>query len=183
MAITNASRLADFGSGIGTAGAVLQIDNANDRIGIGTTNPQNTLQVGIAITMNGTTGVITAQSFDGDGSALTGVANTGFINATQLNVIGVTTSGSFEGDGSALTGFSGFATALSSSAGFLNEIFKTPQTLGTGVGNSITVESDETSGYAAFTRAGIVHVGTGSTLHISSAGSGTTFTTNVLNVF
>ena len=48
MAITNASRLADFGSGIGTAGAVLQIDNANDRIGIGTTNPQNTLQVGIA---------------------------------------------------------------------------------------------------------------------------------------
>ena len=66
MAITNASRLADFGSGIGTAGAVLQIDNANDRIGIGTTNPQNTLQVGIAITMNGTTGVITAQSFDGD---------------------------------------------------------------------------------------------------------------------
>ena len=30
MAITNASRLADFGSGIGTAGAVLQIYNAND---------------------------------------------------------------------------------------------------------------------------------------------------------
>ena len=45
MAITNASRLADFGSGIGTAGAVLQIDNANDRIGIGTTNPTSKLTV------------------------------------------------------------------------------------------------------------------------------------------
>ena len=31
MAITNASRLADFGSGIGTAGAVLQIDNEKAR--------------------------------------------------------------------------------------------------------------------------------------------------------
>ena len=63
MAITNASRLADFGSGIGTAGAVLQIDNANDRIGIGTTNPSNTLQVGIGITMNGVTGVNTASCY------------------------------------------------------------------------------------------------------------------------
>ena len=135
------------------------------------------------ITSAAAKGVISDEHPNSLGSGLTGVANTGFINATQLNVIGVTTSGSFEGDGSALTGISGFATALSSSAGFLNEIFKTPQTLGTGVGNSITVESDETSGYAAFTRAGIVHVGTGSTLHISSAGSGTTFTMNVLNVF
>ena len=58
MAITNASRLADFGSGIGTAGAVLQVDNTNQRIGIGTTNPDNMLQVGTAITMNGFTGVI-----------------------------------------------------------------------------------------------------------------------------
>ena len=38
MAITNATRLSDFGSGIGTAGAVLQIDYSNDRVGIGTTN-------------------------------------------------------------------------------------------------------------------------------------------------
>jgi len=45
MAITNASRLADFGSGIGTEGAVLQIDNINERIGIGTTNPNATLTV------------------------------------------------------------------------------------------------------------------------------------------
>lgn len=45
MAITNASRLADFGSGIGTEGAVLQFNNATQRVGIGTTNPQTTLDV------------------------------------------------------------------------------------------------------------------------------------------
>ena len=43
MAITNASRLSDFSSGIGTAGAILQVDNANQRVGVGTTNPQGTL--------------------------------------------------------------------------------------------------------------------------------------------
>ena len=30
MAITNATRVADFGSGIGTQGAVLQVDNSNN---------------------------------------------------------------------------------------------------------------------------------------------------------
>ena len=50
------------------------------------------------------TGIVTASSFSGDGSALTGVANTDFINATQLNVIGVATASSFVGDGSGLTG-------------------------------------------------------------------------------
>ena len=53
MAITNASRLADFGSGIGTAGAVLEVDNANKRIGLGTTNPNTTVQVG-AVGASGT---------------------------------------------------------------------------------------------------------------------------------
>ena len=32
--ISNASRLAEFGSGIGTDGAVFQVDNTNKRIGI-----------------------------------------------------------------------------------------------------------------------------------------------------
>ena len=77
MAVTQASTLADFTSGIGTAGAVLQIDNADQRIGIGTTDPQATLQVGIAITMDGTAGVITATKFVGEGSQLTGVSGLG----------------------------------------------------------------------------------------------------------
>ena len=71
MAITQATSLADFSTGIGTAGAVLQVDNADQRIGIGTTDPQGTLQVGIAITMDGTAGVITASSFSGSGGNLT----------------------------------------------------------------------------------------------------------------
>ena len=77
MAVTQASTLADFTSGIGTAGAVLQVDNADGRIGIGTTDPQATLQVGIAITMDGTAGVITATKFVGEGSQLTGVSGLG----------------------------------------------------------------------------------------------------------
>ena len=66
-----------------------------------------TIGSGVTIAGSGvhaSSGIVTAASFEGDGSALTGLANTAYINATQLNVIGVTTSGSFEGDGAALTG-------------------------------------------------------------------------------
>ena len=50
--ISNASRLADFGTGIGTAGAIIKVDNVNQRVGIGTTNPQAMLQVGTAISVS-----------------------------------------------------------------------------------------------------------------------------------
>ena len=74
--ISNASRLADFGSGIGTQGAVIQVDNTNQRVGIGTTNPQAMLQVGTAISMFGSTGIVSATTFYGSGEGLTGVAST-----------------------------------------------------------------------------------------------------------
>ena len=74
-------------------------------------------------------GTISATAFAGDGSALTGIANTADINAGTLNVAGVTTVGSgitlspdgdgfftgvvtatsYAGDGSALTGIGGTA--------------------------------------------------------------------------
>ncbi len=73
--ISNASRLADFGSGIGTQGAVVQVDNTNQRVGIGTTNPQAMLQVGTAISMYGSTGIVSATEFWGDGSNLDGVVS------------------------------------------------------------------------------------------------------------
>ena len=98
MAITNASRLADFGSGIGTAGAIIQIDNANQRVGIGTTNPLTTLQVA---------GIVSATSFSGN---LTGTA-TGLTGTPNLNV-GVVTATSFVGSGSNLTGITGKAAAM-----------------------------------------------------------------------
>ena len=79
--ISNASRLAEFGSGIGTDGAVFQVDNTNKRIGIGTTNPQGMLQVGTGVTVYGSTGIVSAtsvfaDSFTGSGANLTGVAST-----------------------------------------------------------------------------------------------------------
>ena len=77
--ISNASRLADFGSGIGTQGAVIQVDNTNKRVGIGTTNPQAMLQVGTAISMFGSTGIVSSTSFYGSGEGLTGVASTDYI--------------------------------------------------------------------------------------------------------
>ena len=86
--ISNASRLADFGSGIGTQGAVIQVDNTNQRVGIGTTNPQGMLQVGTGVTVFGLTGIVSATSFSGDTATFSGAV----------------TAGSFSGDGTGLTG-------------------------------------------------------------------------------
>ena len=118
MAITNASRLADFGSGIGTAGAILQIDNSSKEVGIGTTNPNATLTVG-NIGASGTSiyvhgdgriaGVLTATAFYGDGSSLSGVgvpgvSTTGHSVFNTISVSGIVTAASFSGDGSSLSG-------------------------------------------------------------------------------
>ena len=92
--ISNASRLADFGSGIGTQGAIVQIDNVNARVGIGTTNPQAMFQVGTAVTVYGSTGIVSATAFFGDGS---GLSNTGAalaeVSGTERLVLTNLTSG------------------------------------------------------------------------------------------
>ena len=93
--ISNASRLAEFGSGIGTDGAVLQVDNADKRIGIGTTNPQAMLQVGTGVSVYGNVGIVSAtevraDTLRGDGTNITGVVGVGTLNVRTETV---TTSG------------------------------------------------------------------------------------------
>ena len=134
MAISNATRLSDFGSGIGTQGAVIQVDNTNARLGVGTTSPQAMLQVGTGVSVYGDSGIVSATTYYGDGSKLTGVAATDNINTNNIaisgiatvgtsitmrdgaiNVTGVITATSFEGDGSALSGIEAGITTESNS--------------------------------------------------------------------
>ena len=116
MALTDASRLADFGSGIGTGGAVLQVDNANNRIGLGTDNPQTMVQVGSGITMDGDN--ITATKFFGDGSALQNVGfDTSVISANAITVTGVVTATTFAG---ALSGNATSATSATTATSATN---------------------------------------------------------------
>ena len=92
--ISNASRLAEFGSGIGTDGAVIQVDNINKRVGIGTTNPQGMLQVGQGVTVYGSTGIVSATSYYGDGSSLDGLVSaavTQYIAADSITSSGIVT--------------------------------------------------------------------------------------------
>ena len=160
------------------------IDGTNQRVGISSANPTVTLDVGGDANVSGT---LTATSFSGDGTGLTGVASTdNIITSTastfaNINSTGIVTATKFVGDGSELTGVSGFATALSSdTTSILNKFFKTPREVVTGTGVSVTIESDAASGNIAFIREAAIHVGAGSTFHV---GSGTTLLTNVLTIF
>ena len=74
--MTRARELAKLGQN-----DVWTIDTTNTRVGIGSTIPSSSLNVGIAITMDGPSGVITATSFVGDGSGLDGVASAGLGSA------------------------------------------------------------------------------------------------------
>ena len=74
-----------FASNIGVSSVGISTTNlvfipASGRLGIGTTNPQATLQVGTAITMYGSTGIVSATAFYGDGSNLQGVNAFNVIN-------------------------------------------------------------------------------------------------------
>ena len=89
MALTPASVLADYSSGIGTQGATLQIKTNEQRIGIGTTNPQGTLQVGTGITMG--SGIITATAADFSGNLTVGGVLT-YEDVTNVDSVGVITA-------------------------------------------------------------------------------------------
>ena len=153
MALSDATRLADFATGIGTLGAVLSVNNTNNTIGLGTTNPQRMVQVGQNMTLDD----------------------------SGINLTGVITATSFEGSGANLTGVSGFGTAVNSTQGTLgNLVYKTPRDFTMSGVTSVYLNSDTTSGGMLFTRLGGITVGGASTLHI---GSGTTVVMDVLNIF
>ena len=94
--ISNASRLADFGTGIGTQGAAITVDNTNERLGVGTDDPQSTFQVGVGCSIS-KSGVVTASSYYGDGTTLSGIETGVSINAAggalQRVVLSNTTAG------------------------------------------------------------------------------------------
>ena len=71
-------------------------------VGIGTTNPTSRLHVSGDVIVSG---VVTATSFSGDGSALTGLS-VGVGTTASINTTGIITATSFFGDGSGLTGIS-----------------------------------------------------------------------------
>ena len=160
--ISNASRLADFGAGIGTQGAIVQIDNVNARVGIGTTNPQAMFQVGTAVTVYGSTGIVSATAFFGDGSGLDGVSASGL--GTALNIDDSTG----KEDSSLPEGTP------------LKYVFKAARTLNVAAGTSVRVDSDATSGNIAFMREASTWVGSGATLTI---GAGTTLISDALGIF
>ena len=153
MALSDATRLADFATGIGTLGAVLSVNNTNNTIGLGTTNPQRMVQVGQNMTLDD----------------------------SGINLTGVITATSFEGSGANLTGVSGFGTAVNSTQGTLgNLVYKTPRDFVMSGVTSVYLNSDTTSGGMLFTRLAEIHIGSASTVHI---GSGTTVAMDVLNIF
>ena len=154
--ISNASRLADFGSGIGTQGAIIQVDNTNQRVGIGTTNPQQMFQVGTAVSVYGSTGIVSATAFYGDGSNLDGVTSSGLgtaLNAEDENLPETTA---------------------------LQYIFKAARTMHISAGTSVRVDSDATSGNIAFMREADTFIAAGATFTI---GAGTSLISDALGIF
>ena len=88
--ISNASRLADFGTGIGTQGAGLTVDNTNKRLGVDQSSPNSTFQVGAGFSVS-SAGVVTAGSYYGSGANLTGIAATDHVSTFDLVVAGIST--------------------------------------------------------------------------------------------
>ena len=80
--MTKAVTLANLASG-----EALTVDETNDRIGIASTAPSASVDVKQTILLDGNSGVVTATSFVGDGSSLTGVANTDFVVGTAITMV------------------------------------------------------------------------------------------------
>ena len=139
----------------GTGGVV---QDAAGKVGIGSTQPTSMLDVGGDVKVSG---VVTATSFVGSGTALTGIdaATLKFGNATKAEannsgvvITGVATATKFVGDGSDLTGL-----PVSSEFNFGTTGITTTKNLGI---NTSTVDNYETVGAANSFRG--IYIGDGS---------------------
>ena len=145
------------------------------------------------------TGVITATSFVGDGSNLTGLADpsvltvggstkveavstgatvTGSLGvAGNITATGNVTANSFSGDGSNLTGVGGLGDGIGS-ANNLNYLFTSPELLE--LTTNTTISATQAQGKVVFTASKSVTIGTGVTVEVAA---GTTVRTNVLGLY
>ena len=118
MALTLATELADYASGIGTQGATLKIDADNKRVGVGTTNPQGpegTLQVGTGITFFGNTGIVSAigGKFSGDFTVGGTLTYEDVQNVNSSGIVTAQTGVRIVGGGLTVTGVSTFFSRVS----------------------------------------------------------------------
>ena len=188
MAITNATRLSDFASGIGTQGAVLKVDNTNQRIGLGTDSPTHLVTAG-AVGASGTTlfvygdsritGVLTATSFYGSGANLTnlpssatgvpGINTGGHSVLTTLKASGITTISATTSSTSTTTG----ALIVSGGVGIAKSLF-----IGEGVSVAGTITYNDVTNVdsvGGVTAGGGLRIGTGGTVGPAAAGVVTYF--------
>ena len=131
-------------------------------------------------------GVVTAISFSGDGSSLTGIDATSIkdsggtvraqANTSGVDITGVATATSFSGDGSALTGLpAGLGTAIAASGDGAN-VYYTAQVLDLGANLSIDVPS---TAVVAYTQYAEVAVASGVDLTIAD---GDDFVSDILGI-
>ena len=95
MAVTNATTLADFSSGIGTQGAILQVDNADQMVGIGTTDPTAQLEVKEDFKVGGASTITGALTVSGDLTASGNVTIGGTLtyeDVTNIDSVGLVTA-------------------------------------------------------------------------------------------
>lgn len=116
--------------------SVITVKDSNRDVGINSSSPTAKLDVGGDVNVSG---AITATSFVGDGSNLTGIVAGG-----------------------------DFATPLSTdSTSPLSSFYKVPILLTVGAGISITVQSDSASNNKAYIRENSIRVSSGSTVRIA----------------
>jgi len=192
-------------SGISTLGQVAIVQNSSGistitldgNSGIGTFQG---IRVGTAVTVDsrGSTGgitvsgIITATTYIGSGSSLTGLTGASaatYGSSTQSPQIVVDSTGritsisnvAISGDGGGGSSTEGIGTAFSTdSTSILSIIYRTPRSFTIDDNTTVTVQSDAGSNNFAYTKLDQIIVGSGAVLDIFT---GTTFQTNILNIF